>query len=283
MNLLDIIHRNPNPTAWSEGGKIPWDEPGFSRRMLREHLTQEHDHASRRQSVIDEHVRWIHAQILGGEPARILDLGCGPGLYSTRLAKLGHDCVGFDFSPASIEYAQQTAVQQSLSCQFNLADIRTADYGSGYDLAMLIYGEFNAFQPAEAKAILRKAYEALNPGGRLLLEVHHLGVVQRVGAEGSSWYSSEGGLFSDEPHLCLIENFWDQDKLVATTRFYVINTFTAQAQPYINTLQGYRPQEYRTMLADAGFGEVEEFPSLGYSDDTTQEDFVVLVALRIVE
>lgn len=36
-----------------------------------------------------------------GNPTRILDLGCGPGLYTSRLARLGHCCVGIDFS----EYA----------------------------------------------------------------------------------------------------------------------------------------------------------------------------------
>ena len=41
--------------------------------------------------------------------ARVLDLGCGPGLYTTRLAKLGHTCVGIDFSPASIAYAKAEA------------------------------------------------------------------------------------------------------------------------------------------------------------------------------
>ena len=27
------------PEPWDEGDNIPWNEPGFSRRMLREHLT----------------------------------------------------------------------------------------------------------------------------------------------------------------------------------------------------------------------------------------------------
>ena len=48
MDILQIIQRIPNPRPWSEGEKIPWNEPGFSRRMLREHLSQEHDAASRR-------------------------------------------------------------------------------------------------------------------------------------------------------------------------------------------------------------------------------------------
>jgi len=48
MNLLDIIQRRAVPVPWEEGEKIPWHDPDFSRRMLREHLSQTHDLASRR-------------------------------------------------------------------------------------------------------------------------------------------------------------------------------------------------------------------------------------------
>ena len=103
MELDGILSRRLPPEPWSEGDNIPWSEPGFSRRMLREHLTQSHDLASRRREKIDAHVEWIHREVLAGSPARILDLACGPGLYASRLARLGHRCVGIDFSPASID------------------------------------------------------------------------------------------------------------------------------------------------------------------------------------
>ena len=104
MRLIDIVHRLPDAIAWREGDNIPWSEPEFSARMLREHLTQDHDMASRRAELIDRHVAWIHQELLGGQPSRVLDLGCGPGLYSSRLARLGHTCTGVDYSPASIAY-----------------------------------------------------------------------------------------------------------------------------------------------------------------------------------
>ena len=140
MNLLDIVRRQPTPEPWREGDNIPWHEPEFSRRMLNEHLTQAHDAASRRFPLIDRHVAWIHETLLLGRPSRILDLGCGPGLYANRLARLGHTCTGIDFSPASIQYAQATAQAENLACTFIEQDIRQADHGSGYDLAMLIFG-----------------------------------------------------------------------------------------------------------------------------------------------
>ena len=79
--------------------------------------------------------------MLNNRSSRVLDLGCGPGLYTSRLARRGHTCVGIDFSPASIEYAREVARTQQLACEYHLADLRHAAYGTGYDLAMFIFGE----------------------------------------------------------------------------------------------------------------------------------------------
>src|SRR5690606_20602327 len=123
MKLLDLIERKAVPEPWSEGEKIPWNDAEFSRRMLDEHLSQAHDAASRRAEKIDQHVAWIHRAHLAGEATQIIDLGCGPGLYAMRLARLGHEVVGIDFSPAAIAYAQAQAEREALSCRFIEADI----------------------------------------------------------------------------------------------------------------------------------------------------------------
>src|SRR5512139_2343116 len=124
LYISDILYRASPPEPWAEGDKIPWHDPDFSRRMLREHLSQAHDAASRRTIIVEEQVEWIHQQVLNSRASRVLDLGCGPGLYSSRLAQRGHTCVGIDFSPASIEYARRTAQSQQLACEYHLADVR---------------------------------------------------------------------------------------------------------------------------------------------------------------
>ena len=137
-------------TLWDSDYKIPWHDPEFSSRMLAEHLTQEHDMASRRFEWIDRQVEWIHRKLLAGRSANILDLGCGPGFYSHRLADLGHRCRGIDFGPASIEYAWQHSPDRS-RCEFVLDDFRRAAFGGPYNLAMMLFGEINVFSPTELR------------------------------------------------------------------------------------------------------------------------------------
>lgn len=258
--LTDILQRKLPPEPWAEGEKIPWDDPAFSARMLAEHLSQEHDAASRRQAIIWQQAAWIHDTLLSGKPSRILDLGCGPGLYCHQLSALGHQCTGVDFSPASIDYARKHA---SPSCAFVQGDMRTTTWGNGFDLAMLIFGEFNAFRKSDARAILGKVYNTLSPGGLLLLEPHTFEHVQQFGQRARYWYSSPGGLFSAQPHLCLMDHHWHPEQLAATRRHYVIDAETSTVMHYADSRQAYTNDEYAALFGDCGFAEVQFFNAFG--------------------
>jgi SAM-dependent methyltransferase len=268
--LLDIVRRDPNPTPWGEVSKIPWDDPDFSRRMLAEHLSQAHDAASRRTEIIEQHVAWIHEQALGGRPSRVLDLGCGPGLYANRLAKLGHACAGIDFGPASIDYARETAEHGRTGCAFIQGDLRSTAFPDDNDLIMLIFGEFNVFAPAEALDILTRSRRALRGGGTLLLEVHTHAAVKRMGREPATWKAAERGLFSDEPHIRLDEACWDEDAQVAINRHYVIDAAGGSVALYGASVQAYSRQGYAELLSAAGFERLEwreDWPGIAGGDD----------------
>jgi SAM-dependent methyltransferase len=280
MDLMEIVQRSARPQPWAEGEKIPWNEPGFSRRMLQEHLSQEHDWASRRATTIQKHVDWIQSKVLSSQPTRILDLGCGPGLYSARLASLGHDCTGVDFSPAAIAYAQEYAQKMHLRCSYQMQDIRAADFGAGYGLAMFIYGEFNVFKPEDALQILKKAHAAIQPGGSLLLEVHTFEVIHQIGCQPAGWYSAGSGLFSDRPHVCLQENFWEADQSVATQRFFIVDAQTGQVTRHAASNQAYTQQQYLEMLREGGFQEVVFYPSLMGEIDPAQSELFVILARK---
>jgi SAM-dependent methyltransferase len=280
MNLLDVVHRSREPAPWSEGDNIPWHDPDFSERMLEEHLSQEHDAASRRFEKIEQHVRWIHRELLLNRPARILDLGCGPGLYANQLARLGHACVGIDYSPASIAYAAAVAEEEDLRCRYVCEDIRTADYGSGYGLAMLIFGEFNVFRSEDIRGILRKAEGVLDDGGLILLEVHTFSAIQTMGEQGHGWYSAELGLFSAEPHLCLEESCWQPVSKTATFRYYVVTAATGNIIRFAQSMQAYSGAEYRSTLAECGFGDVRFIPSLVGNEAGVEEGLFVILGRK---
>jgi SAM-dependent methyltransferase len=280
MNIYDIAQRKSPPKPWEEGDNIPWNEPGFSQRMLQEHLSQAHDAASRRLEIIDRQVTWLHEEVLNGMPARILDLGCGPGLYINRLAQLGHSCTGIDFSPASIQYARKSSEQAGLAITYSEADLRRADYGIDFDLVMQIYGEFNVFRPSDARLVIDKAWQALKPGGCLLLEAHTFEAIQHMGQKPPGWYTSQSGLFSDQPYLLLEEGFWDANSQATTRRYFLVDGASGTVTRYAASYQAYSNEEYRSLLEGQGFGKILFYPSMTGAEDAFTRDFMVILAQK---
>jgi SAM-dependent methyltransferase len=278
ITLMDLVRRKPFPLPWDEGDNIPWHAPDFSDRMLREHLSQEHSAASRRLEEVEEHVNWIDHRLLFRRSSRVLDLGCGPGLYTSRLARRGHECVGIDYSPASIAYARTTAVDEGLPCTYIHDDMREAPYGEGFDLAMLLYGEFNVFRPSDARGVLAKARDAIVPGGTLLLEPHRFSAVRRMGEAPSTWYSAKSGLFSDDAHLCLRENFWHPETKTATFRYYLVDAATTAVKRYAQTFQAYSDDAYAAMLEESGFEDLEFRPAMCESDK--KDRYLMVIVAR---
>jgi SAM-dependent methyltransferase len=246
--------------------KIPWDDPDFSERMLREHLSQSHDGASRRFEIIDAQVKWIEAR-LPGPSSRVLDLGCGPGFYAERLAAAGHRCKGIDFSPASIRYAIESSA--AVGIEYVYGDVRAVEFGGPFDFVMMLSGELNMFDREDARLIVSKARKALAEGGLLLLEVHPMEAVRRRGERGGRRYATAAGPFSDRAHSVVQEHQWDAENLTAHTAYFAIDAATSEVTAYGETAYGYSGYELLEMVRQAGFSDAEvdsTFPP-GRTDD----------------
>lgn len=280
MKIADLVGR-ALPTPFEAGGKIPWDEPGFSERMLREHLSQRHDRASRRSEGIDAQVRALHEEVLESRPGRVLDLGCGPGLYTSRLAALGHRCVGIDFSPASIAHARAEAETASLSCIYREEDLRTADFaadGGDFDLAMILFGELETFDDDAAVALLAKARAVLaaRDGACLVAEVHTESHVRAIGSRPPTFYAAQTGLFSSRPHVCLVESVWHEAERAAVERFSVIED-DVEPRVYLSTTRARTPMDHERLFIEAGFDAPERSDRFGTAAPP-EEGLVVLFA-----
>src|SRR6202035_4019365 len=101
-------------------------------RLLREHLDQSHDGASRRRAVISGHLRRLRT-LLPPAPARILDAGCGPGLYAVPLAASGHQVTGVDVSAPALQHARALAREKALrgAARFVRGDLRDVALPAG--------------------------------------------------------------------------------------------------------------------------------------------------------
>lgn len=250
MDISTLISSSRHIQLSAEESKIPWDEPAFSQRMLSNHLSQDHDWASRRQSIIEQQVEWIASQLSPG--AHILDLGCGPGFYTHRLAERGFHCTGVDFSPASVNWACQQAQNAGLNIDYIQQDIRAYWPDRSFDFIMMTFGELNVFSSEDARLLVNHCALWLDPGGRLLTEVHTFEEVKRQGMAEVSWQRCPDGLFLGVPHLLLTEHGWDEKTQISSTQFWTIEV-NGHTSRFGSQMTAWRDEEYASLLNNAGF------------------------------
>jgi SAM-dependent methyltransferase len=103
---------------------------------------------------------------------RVLDIGCGFGDTTQRIAELvgdGGEAVGVDAAERFVETARAEAANAEVAnVRFEVADVQTDPLGGGFDLAFSRMGTMFFANPVPA---MRNVRAALKPGGRLAMVV----------------------------------------------------------------------------------------------------------------
>lgn len=260
--LWRLYHRPERPQLWRDGGNLPWNDPAFSQRMLREHLDESHGAASRVAAERAQQIDWLWRRLALEPGQRVLDMTCGPGLYAVELARRGCQVVGVDFGPAAIAYAVDWARSNGVAerCRFMEQDVTVWQSDEErYDAALFLYGQLAVFPRDQAQRLLQTIFQALRPGGKLCVELLDQDKVDKQ--RGSWWFTDDQGLWGSAPFLHLGERFWDEASRASLERFQILHLETGQLDEIILCDQTYAVTEMEQMMQQAGFATVNVYPA----------------------
>ena len=135
---------------------------------------------------------------------RILEAGCGTGMYSVALSLLGYRLEAFDYNEEALQIAEDLAgrvFQGESPVKFYQNNLLKMTAGSNtYDLvfnqAVLEY--FN--DPSDRKKIYREMARAAKPGGAVAVMVQHTAHPFRKFWEKMGWRG-----YADQPPVTLLD------------------------------------------------------------------------------
>ena len=105
---------------------------------------------------------------------KALDLGGGPGTYSIEMARHGISVTLFD-QPNTMGVARKIVRESKVkNVEYIAGDFHSDDIGSGYDL-VFISQIVHSLSIDESTALLKKSYDAMNPGGKIAIQEFFLG------------------------------------------------------------------------------------------------------------
>jgi len=254
MNIKKLTKITRKPQIYTPGTALMWVDEYIATQLLETHLNQDVELASRSKTTISITVEWILNKV-PGERLNILDLGCGPGLYSEKFAERGHIVTGMDFSSNSIRHAMESARRNNLDISYKQQNYLELDEENRYDLILLIFTDFGVLTPDQRKILLNNIYRALKPGGTFICDVLNENFDMKESGS-RDWELAGKGFWRKHPYLALTESFYYQKQNVTLNQHIIIDE-DGRTEVYRFWIHTFSHNDLKEIMSSAGFNSSE--------------------------
>lgn len=268
--LIDFLQK---PALYEKTKERFWNDEHISKGMLKAHLDPDTDAASRKPEFIDQSAEWISSLLPQG--ASLLDIGCGPGLYTKRFSERGLHVTGLDFSERSIAYARE----HDRGSTYVLQNYLEMTYEDTFDMVTLIWCDYGALVPEDRRNLLNRVHKALKPGGLFLLDVF-TPLWYAGQTEKASWEVCEhGGFWSSSPHVCLNADYLYGDSIGAK-RIVIVGDDVIRCYNIWNTC--FTRESLREELAAHGFAAADVYADVTGNPFTEESTTMCAVVGKLI-
>ncbi|MBN2413350.1 class I SAM-dependent methyltransferase [candidate division KSB1 bacterium] len=250
FNELEKINTRPMPFEFYTASAL-WTDEYTSEQMLAFHLNEALDISSRNAVFIDRSVEWIVNYFKIGAGTKIADFGCGPGLYTARLARKQADVTGIDFSHRSIQYAREVAAKEGLLIDYVNQNYLNFNTDKRFHLILMIMCDYCALSPTQRKMMLNKFHTLLEPGGSVILDVYSLGAFDK--REETAMYEANllNGFWSPNKYYGFMNTFKYEKEKVVLDKYTLIED--SRTRTVYNWLQYFSAERLEKEFTECGF------------------------------
>ncbi|NNK95446.1 MAG: class I SAM-dependent methyltransferase [Desulfobacterales bacterium] len=236
FDTLKEINQRPKPFEFYTASEL-WTNEHTAQQMLQYHLNDDIEASSRKSTFIEKSCNWIAEYFnIGGK--KVIDFGCGPGLYAQRLAQKGAFVTGIDFSVNSINHARTVAHESGLSIHYLVSDYLELETDEKFDLITMIMCDFCALSPAQRKTLLGKFNAMLKPKGSILMDVYSLKAFEKKVESATYEKNQLFGFWSPNDYYAFVNTFKYEDEKVLLDKYTIIEANQPRRIVY-NWLQHY--------------------------------------------
>jgi len=203
-------------------------------------------------------------------PLKILDVPCGFGRHTNRLATLGHHMTGVDLYPGFLELGRRDAEARGLQVDYRQGDMRSLGFEAEFERVMMLFTSFGYFEDDDNFRVLQNIARALTPDGLFILDVPNRDMATKT--------LSQAHVTEKNGDLMIDRVSFDTFTGRMYNRRIVIRNGVRKEKPFFVRL--FNPTELRDWLIRAGM-DIEQIYS-GYDVSPLSEDSrrLIVVAKR---
>lgn len=187
-------------------------------------------------------------------PRSAVDLACGTGSLTVRLAQKGYKVMGVDLSEDMLTVASQKAWDMGLQIPFVCQPLEKLYLPRGVDLAVCGLDSIDYItDPACCKTAIARIYRALNPGGCFIFDVN---TPEKLRAMDAQVFLDE-----NEDTFCVWRGEFDDRTNICS---YGMDLFRRQGKIWRRSFEEHQEYAYSAeqlvgYLKEAGFTRIEVF------------------------
>lgn len=274
FNDLQKINERPKVFEFYTASEL-WTNEHTAQQMLQYHLNDDIEASSRNSAFIEKSCGWI-AEKFNITGKKVIDFGCDPGLYASRLAQKGALVTGIDFSENSINYARTAAKDKGWNINYIVSDYLDFETAEKFDLIMMIMCDFCALSPAQRKTLLEKFKTILKPEGSILMDVYSLSNFENKSESATYEKNQLFGFWSPNDYYAFVNTFKYEEEKVLLDK-YTIHEADKDEKVVYNWLQHYSFGMLQAELDQNGLLVKEQLASVaGGEYDPMTNEFAVI-------
>ncbi len=274
---LKEINTRPTPFQYYTANEL-WANEHTAKQMLEYHLNETIDVSSRNKNFIESSVKWIVSHFGVDKRTEIADFGCGPGLYTTRLAERNAIVTGIDFSENSLKHAKQVAAQKKLKINYVLTNYLDFETTNNFDLIIMIMCDYCALSPEQRKIMLSKFYSLLKPDGLVLLDVYSLNSFNQKEESATYELNQLNSFWSPEDYYCFVNTFKYDEEKVILDKYTIIEE--SRKRIVFNWLQYFSKDSLKKEFEENGFKVAELYSDVAGKIFRSDSNEIAIVAKK---
>ena len=190
----------------------------------------------------------------GLHPETVVDLACGTGSLSVRLAAQGYRVYGVDLSEEMLTQAAEKAMQMENPPYFVCQDMCKLELPEPVDWIVCMLDSVNyILDPADCAGMMRHVAECLKPGGMFIFDINTPEKLRAL----------DGQVFLDETEddYCVWRTEFDEQARIC---YYGVDLFERRGEVWVRSFEehqqyAYTPAELEQALRAAGFTAIRAY------------------------
>ena len=229
--------------------------------------------------------------------ASLLDIGCGTGIYAINLQENGFDVVGIDLEPKMIDRSREKAARRNMEIEprFKILDMQDLDvfysphsFSGVYSLGNVLV---HLAGEDEISTVIKKIHRILLASGKIVVQIVNYDRILSQGITELPVIENEEKRIKFERKYHYNEN---KNKIKFNSKLKVEDPvrkdknrdsnmaraeFEGDQEVFRNSVELYplQSQQFKNMLEEAGFVNIEFYGSFAGEDYDPEESFHLIV------